>query len=122
MYLYPLTFYEYLLAAGKAEMAGEVLSPGKDSGEFIQRTILEELRNYFLVGGMPEAVKTFIETDSLASSFEVQDEILTSYRDDFSKYKPQIDLHCLDTVFKRPVLLGQGSEEQQCRGRFFNRL
>lgn len=104
LYLYPLTFYEYLLAVGKGEMAEEVLSPDKESSEFIQRAILEELKNYFLVGGMPEAVKTFVETNSLAATFEVQDEILTSYRDDFSKYKPQIDIHCLDTVFKQAAL------------------
>jgi hypothetical protein len=61
--------------------------------------ILSELRNYFFVGGMPECVKTWRDSGSMVESFQVQSEILESYRDDFSKYKPRIDTACLDAVF-----------------------
>lgn len=109
LYLYPLTFYEYLLAVNKNEMAEEVLLPGKVANEFIQHTVLNELKSYFLVGGMPAAVNIWIETRSIAAVFEVQNEILTSFRDDFSKYKPGIDIHCLDAVFKQTA---SGAGEQ----------
>ncbi|MBT3274467.1 MAG: ATP-binding protein [Spirochaetales bacterium] len=102
--LYPMTFYEYLLALGNEVMAEEVLSPAPDSSDFIQFEVLKELNNYFLVGGMPEAVKTWCNTSSLLEVFEVQDDILNSYRDDFSKYKPHVDIHCLDNVFKQSSL------------------
>lgn len=101
MNLFPMTFYEYLLACHKEVMSEEVLHPSSDSPEFIQLEVLNELKNYFLIGGMPEAVKTWRETNSLREVFQIQDDILNSYRDDFSKYKPAINIHCLDSVFKQ---------------------
>jgi predicted AAA+ superfamily ATPase len=65
----------------------------------LQQAILNELKNYFFVGGMPEAVKVYAETGSLLEVFEVQSEIIASYREDFSKYTPRVDITCLDEVF-----------------------
>ncbi len=48
---------------------------------------------------MPECVKTYRDTGSMVETFSVQSEILDSYRDDFSKYTPRIDITCLDAVF-----------------------
>jgi hypothetical protein len=48
---------------------------------------------------MPECVKTYRNTGSMVEAFQIQAEILDSYRDDFSKYLPRIDTMCLDTVF-----------------------
>jgi len=53
----------------------------------------------FFIGGMPAAVKTFIENGSLRDAFEVQGEIAESYRMDFAKYNPRVDRYCLDSVF-----------------------
>jgi len=44
------------------------------------------LRQYLFVGGMPEAVKTFTETESLAAVRDVQEVILNNYKNDFSKH------------------------------------
>lgn len=104
LYIYPMTFYEYLLALGKETMAEEVLNPAPDSPEFIQKEVLNELKNYFLTGGMPEAVRAWRDTNSLAEVFDLQDDILNSYRDDFLKYKPKVDIHCLDSIFRQSSL------------------
>ena len=48
---------------------------------------------------MPEAVKAYRDTHSKLESFDVQSQILESYREDFSKYKPQVKAACLDAVF-----------------------
>ena len=56
------------------------------------------LRRYFFVGGMPESVKTFAETGSMRAFFEVQEEIVETFRMDFSKYSPKSDKHCLNGV------------------------
>ena len=99
LHVYPMTFYEYLLAMGKEPAAEYSLSPPEQLPEPIQLTILDELRTYFFVGGMPECIKTYRDTGSMLSAFQVQSEIIESYRDDFAKYKPRTDPTCLDAVF-----------------------
>ncbi|MBW2369052.1 MAG: ATP-binding protein [Deltaproteobacteria bacterium] len=99
LHLHPMTFYEYLLAIGREPMADYSIKPPADISQSIQQMILKELRNYFFIGGMPESVKTWRDSGSMIETFQVQSEILDSYRDDFSKYKPHIDTTCLDAVF-----------------------
>ncbi len=99
LYLHPMTFYEYLLAIDKEVIAEKLLAPGQYHSEVICRGILDELKQYFFVGGMPEAVKAYRDTHSKLEAFDVQSQILDSYRDDFSKYKPHVDTACLDAAF-----------------------
>jgi hypothetical protein len=99
LYMYPMTFYEYLLAMGKDVAAAYTQQPADGIDEEGQKMILGELRSYFFVGGMPECVKTYRDTSSMLETFQVQSEILDSYRDDFAKYSPRIDPICLDAVF-----------------------
>ena len=97
--MYPMTFYEYLLAMGRGPMAEYAIRSPADVDQTVQEMILHELRNYFFVGGMPECIKTYRDSGSMLETFRVQSEILESYRDDFSKYMPRIDALCLDAVF-----------------------
>jgi len=97
--MYPLTFYEYLLAMGKDVMAEYVISAPEEAEGSVQKLILSELRSYFFVGGMPECVKIYQESGSMVETFKVQSEIIDSYRDDFAKYLTRIDPACLDAVF-----------------------
>lgn len=99
LYMHPMTFYEYLLAMGKEPMADYVLKSQSDVAAEIQKKILSELQSYFFIGGMPECVKVYRDSSSMIETFKVQSEILDSYRDDFAKYKPKIDITCLDSVF-----------------------
>lgn len=99
LHMHPMTFHEYLLAMGKVPMAEYALIPPIDVDQAVQGMILNELRNYFFVGGMPECIKTYRDSGSMLETFHVQSEILESYRDDFSKYMPRIDAMCLDAVF-----------------------
>ena len=98
LHVHPMTFHEYLLAMDKDPMAEYVLMDPAEVDEGAQQMILNELRNYFFVGGMPECVKTFRDSNSMVQAFQVQSEILDAYRDDFSKYTPHIDATCLDAV------------------------
>lgn len=99
LHMHPMTFYEYLLALGKETMAEVAIQSPAEVAPEIQKAILRELRSYFFVGGMPECVKVYRDTGSMIEAFKVQSEILDSYRDDFAKYRPKIDLTCLDAVF-----------------------
>lgn len=99
LHMHPMTFYEYLLAMGREQMAEYAITPPTTVAEPVQQMILGELRSYFFVGGMPECVKTYRDTGSMVATFQVQSEIIDSYRDDFAKYTPRIDTLCLDAVF-----------------------
>lgn len=99
LHVHPMTFYEYLLAKGNEPMAKLTRRTPSEVSEAIQMEILSELKKYLLVGGMPECVRVYRDSGSLLDVFAVQSEILDSYRDDFSKYKPHMDTACLDAVF-----------------------
>ena len=100
LHLQPMTFYEYLLAVGKDIMAEKVLEHPRNQNEAIVNAIHEQLRNYFFVGGMPEAVAAYRDSLSMLEAYEVHSEIITSYREDFTKYRPAVDYTCLDTIFE----------------------
>ena len=95
----PLTFREFLVATGKTSMA-EVLSRRPAAlPESVHGALMRELRDYMLVGGMPEAVVRHAATKSVDEAFQVQKELVASYREDFSKYAPKADKRCISAVF-----------------------
>ncbi|MBI2195360.1 MAG: ATP-binding protein [Planctomycetes bacterium] len=99
MEMNPMSFAEFLWAIRREEAAKVVLSSPSAQPEAIHQLLLEELRRYFFVGGMPESVAAYAQTRSFQDSFWVQAEIAEAYRQDFSKYAPHADKRCLDAVF-----------------------
>jgi len=97
--IYPMNFPEFLLALGYVKASEICREISMEISESTHTFLMEQLRNYFLIGGMPECVKEFSETKSLKSTIEIQDEIIESYKLDFNKYKPKTDIYCLNTVF-----------------------
>ena len=96
--MYPMNFVEFLLATGKDLIANKLLEGKISFSTPVHEMLLEELKKYFFVGGMPEAVLTFVETGKLQSAFEVHRDLLLTFRNDFSKYGKFTDTKCLDTV------------------------
>ncbi len=86
--LYPLSFTEYLRATENEELY-ELLRQGhwKMMAPFRNRYV-DLLRQYYFVGGMPEAVLSFLEQKNLEAPREVQLRLLESYEQDFSKHAP----------------------------------
>lgn len=86
--LYPLTFTEFLDATGTQRLA-DLLRQGDEVllGSFGQM-LSEQLKRYYLVGGMPAAVVDYLKTDSLARVRETQTQILNDYARDFAKLIP----------------------------------
>ena len=87
VHLYPMTFMEFLYAIGE-EKKFEIL---RDEGNreivnSLLTTYSELLRRYYFVGGMPEAVLTFIETSDPGAVRKVQHDILTAYDADIAKH------------------------------------
>ena len=98
LHQYPLTFAEYLIATNHAEAADLIQNADNTVSPVVHDFLINELRRYFFIGGMPEAVLAFVETGSLHESFRVQEEIVETYRLDFAKYSPRVDKHCLNAV------------------------
>lgn len=100
MEMFPLNFFEFLCASNNYQAAKRILTDPKDISETIHTYLLKELKKYFVVGGMPEAVNVYTNSESFLESLEVQEEIINSYQLDFSKYKPRVNDRCLNDVLK----------------------
>ena len=84
----PMDFEEFLVATGKGSLPGllrEVLKEGKPLGEGTHRYLMRQFRLYMLVGGMPQAVETFIRTNDFHNVDDIKRAILDIYEDDFRK-------------------------------------
>ena len=99
MFMYPMTFDEFLEANGQQLLieARNQASIDNPLPEPLHDKLVEFLRTYMLVGGMPESVRTWVEHHDYVKCQEVQDDIVVTYEDDFPKYKKNVD----------PVLLRQ---------------
>lgn len=87
--LYPLNFYEFLGAIG-AELKLEQLEKGNLSIlEPFHEELLSLLKKYFFIGGMPEVVLSYVQEKDFQKVRQLQNDILTSYQDDFSKHIPK---------------------------------
>lgn len=98
--MYPMTFAEYLMATENETALDIINSKPEALPDQIHTSILQELRTFFFIGGMPESIQVFIESGSLYNSFDVHKELIATFQDDFSKYAPYADKHCLSEVFK----------------------
>jgi predicted AAA+ superfamily ATPase len=84
----PLTFREYLAARGHQEMAALLESHDWDLINALHTRLLAILNEYFVVGGMPEVVTAFLESEDFRVARQVQMDILQAYDQDFSKHVP----------------------------------
>lgn len=96
--MHPLTFQEYLQAIGN-EPAAAAIARGPAAFEAsIHESLLNALKRFLFVGGLPECVAVVANGGMLSDVFAVQDDILKAYRDDFAKYGGRADRTCLDAV------------------------
>ena len=88
LYLYPLSFGEYMEAAGKTKLR-KFLQNKIDFNPIVasfHEELIDLLKIYYFVGGMPEAVKQYIENKDLKKVRKIQNDILSAYLHDFAKY------------------------------------
>lgn len=101
LHMGPMTFSEFLLALGEDKLYQVVTEyqPSDEIGEVAHQRLLQLLRSYYFVGGMPEAVAAFAETRSYQSVSDVHNSIIETYRDDFPKYGKNRDQNRMLDVF-----------------------
>ena len=101
MQLYPMNFREFLWATGQ-----ENLDKGLDDRditaelpEYYMEPLKKSLLNYYAIGGMPEAVKTCVETKDFNEVEKIQENLLYGYENDFSKHAPINEIANLEAIW-----------------------
>ena len=86
--LFPLSFKEFLMALGKERFAELLENQDYQMITSFKQTYIDALKQYYFVGGMPEAVQCFAENNDFNEVREIQERILAAYEQDFSKHAP----------------------------------
>ncbi len=110
LHLEPMSFEEFLSALGQdglREFIGE-FHPGAVVPDPIHLRLMEFFRDYLVVGGMPAVVAGWQQENSLIACAALQQDLLTTFRDDFAKYTGRVPLPRLERVLDAvPRLLGR---------------
>lgn len=86
--MHPMTFYEFLLAMGEQQLLNIIQQHKWDLIRTFKEKIIELLKQYYFVGGMPEVVSFFANERNFKEVRSIQIAILTAYDNDFSKHAP----------------------------------
>lgn len=90
--LEPMNFKEFLIATGHEKLAELIVGGAWDSLTYVKDKLVQLLRTYYYVGGMPEAVKTYCDGQGFDEVRRVQQNILMTYENDFSKHAPATEV------------------------------
>jgi len=110
LHLEPMNFEEFLQAVGEEELLKEVVqwTFGTPLQEVAHARLSECYRDFMIVGGMPKVVQCWIDHRSLLECAELQQSLLGTYRDDFSKYSRRLPVERIGRVMESiPRMLGQ---------------
>ncbi len=98
--VYPMNYGEFLLAKGERQAYDLLCERKFDITNLLHDKYINLLRQYYYVGGMPEAVKRYVETGSLQEVRRIQTEILKGYERDFSKHAPREQVERIKQVWR----------------------
>ncbi len=98
--LYPLSFKEFLMAMGKEKYADLISSCDYEMMNAFSAELIDLLKHYYFVGGMPEAVMSFAEEKDFNKVRRIQKRILEAYEQDFSKHAPNESVPKLRMLWK----------------------
>lgn len=115
--MYPLRFDEFLMATGNKGLVALIKDHYETMTEMPEEThkeLLRWLRRYYFVGGMPEAIKKYMEDDILINVSEIQSIILNSYTADMAKYSTSGECTKIQNAFKSlPAQLSKDNRKFQ---------
>jgi predicted AAA+ superfamily ATPase len=93
--IFPMSFDEFLMATGNEKLATLLFNTKATISPIVEDKLYQELLNYFWVGGMPECVQHFANHKNYAQVRKIQEDLLYTYQQDFSKYNPLVHKDCL---------------------------
>lgn len=99
LYMYPMDFEEFLLAMGKEQLAELLRNNSWAALTPLRGMLTELLRQYYFVGGMPEAVKAYVERGDIWEVRSIHSKIIDAYRNDMSKHVPKQQVQRINMVW-----------------------
>lgn len=101
LYMYPLSFIEYLSAIGEKLFIEEILKHKLDDkiSEIIHNKALGLLGEYLAIGGMPHSVKQWVDKKNPLDCSEILNSLLIAYQQDFSKYAKKLQIKYVELIF-----------------------
>jgi len=102
LFMYPLSFEEFLTVQGEDALVGMIRnsSPLHPVDPLFHARLLDILRLFLIIGGMPEVVLQYLEQRDILACQRLLDEIILTSRDDFAKYRQRAPLGRLEEVFQ----------------------
>lgn len=88
MKLYPLSFIEFLQNNGEQQLVEQLQNKNWDVISVFHEKLVDQLRLYYFIGGMPEVVSNYLENKNLDTVRTLQQKIIIGYENDFAKYAP----------------------------------
>ena len=109
-FMYPFSFYEFLGALDEEVLADACRNAGPDKPlpQPVHNQLVDRLKIFLLIGGMPEAVASYVSSRDLLGSQKILEDIITTFRDDFSKYRERMPALVLNEVFESVMHQVQG--------------
>lgn len=99
LYMYPMDFEEFLLAMGKEQLVEMLRSDSWAALTPLRGMLTELLRQYYFVGGMPEAVKAYVGRGDIWEVRSIHSKIIDAYRNDMSKHAPKQQVQRINMVW-----------------------
>ncbi len=124
LYVYPMSFMEFLLSTGNEILVQEILSHSLNEqiSEPVHNKILSILGEYIAIGGMPGIVACWIQTKDPSRCFALQHSLIDTYRQDFVKYAKKNQIKYVDVLFNNiPQQLGKKFKYSDIEGDFRKR-
>lgn len=115
--MYPMDLEEFYIANGLGRDVIDQLKKNFDDltpvNDFIHETLIEAFYRYMVVGGMPEAVQCFIDTQNLTNVSRIHRKIYRDYKKDFTKYEKNEKLKLIKTYDLIPSELSSKNKRYQ---------
>ena len=115
--MYPLSFKEFLIVIGRENLIEEIkthYNSNRKIDKDLHELCLQLYRTYLVVGGMPEAVKTYLQEGKVIAALDVQAMILDSYVRDMTKYADSSESNKIISAFNSiPVQLAKDNQKFQ---------
>jgi predicted AAA+ superfamily ATPase len=124
VYMYPMTWLEFLLAKNETLLFNEICQHDLNSPmpEVVHNKLIRLLGEYFAVGGMPEVVRSWVSNHDPFLCFKTQQNLLDNYRQDFEKYAKKHEVKYVEVLFDQvPRQLGQKFKFSSVPGEFRKR-
>ena len=106
LYVYPFNFEEFLLALGEEKLINFITENTQNVPipEIIHQKAIKFYKSFLIVGGLPEAVSTYVQYQNYLQVQVVLDQLISTYQTDFAKYKSRIPQLRIQEVFRNAIM------------------